>query len=91
MFAHVANNRQASTCCYGKRGKATEIFPIKCEKNGRCRDRTWDLGQVATFKAAFGRFAPEFDNYSQQDAQEFLVRLLDALHEDTNLVKWPKP
>ncbi|KAF4661520.1 Ubiquitin carboxyl-terminal hydrolase 31 [Perkinsus chesapeaki] len=46
---------------------------------------------VSTFKAAFGRFASEFDNYSQQDAQEFLVRLLDALHEDTNTVKWPKP
>jgi ubiquitin C-terminal hydrolase len=37
-----------------------------------------------TLKAHLGRFAPRFLGYSQQDSQELLSYLLDALHEDLN-------
>lgn len=32
---------------------------------------------------------PQFNNYSQQDAQELLLFLLNALHEDLKKVRWP--
>lgn len=35
--------------------------------------------------------ASHFDNYDQQDAHDFLLYLLDAIHEDLNLVHHPSP
>jgi|JI6StandDraft_1071083.scaffolds.fasta_scaffold20813_2 ubiquitin C-terminal hydrolase len=41
----------------------------------------WEL------KKAISNFAPQFAGYGQHDSQELISTLLDALHEDTNLVK----
>jgi hypothetical protein len=38
------------------------------------------------FKHVLGKFAPMFIGYQQQDAHEFMMFLLDALHEDLNRV-----
>lgn len=38
------------------------------------------------FKKKIGRFAPQFEGYDQQDAQELLAYLLDGIHEDLNRV-----
>ncbi|KAF4751194.1 hypothetical protein FOZ62_025157, partial [Perkinsus olseni] len=90
MGSHGEVAREFHQVC--SRMWATTEQPAPCVSDDADERRTkFPPLNVASFKAAFGRFAPEFDNYSQQDAQEFLVRLLDALHEDTNLVKWPKP
>lgn len=44
------------------------------------------------FKAQLQRFAPVFSGYQQHDAQEFLRKLLEGLHEDVNRVTAkPKP
>lgn len=37
-----------------------------------------------TFREALVRFAPRFSGFDQQDSQEFLLFLLDGLHEDLN-------
>jgi ubiquitin carboxyl-terminal hydrolase 8 len=37
-----------------------------------------------TFRDALVRFAPQFSGRDQQDSQEFLMFLLDGLHEDMN-------
>lgn len=37
-------------------------------------------------KRCIGKYAPQFNGYSQHDAQEFLAFLLDGLHEDLNRV-----
>jgi ubiquitin carboxyl-terminal hydrolase 8 len=37
-----------------------------------------------TFRDALVRFAPQFSGRDQQDSQEFLMLLLDGLHEDMN-------
>ncbi|RCI01699.1 ubiquitin-specific protease doa4 [Rhizopus stolonifer] len=37
-----------------------------------------------TFREAFVRVAPRFNGHDQQDSQEFLMVLLDGLHEDLN-------
>ncbi|KAI9322226.1 hypothetical protein BX666DRAFT_1892794 [Dichotomocladium elegans] len=39
------------------------------------------------FREALARFAPQFAGTDQQDSQEFLLFLLDGLHEDINLIK----
>nr|XP_053655854.1 ubiquitin carboxyl-terminal hydrolase 2-like [Cherax quadricarinatus] len=44
------------------------------------------------FKSQIQRFAPVFSGYQQHDAQEFLRKLLEGLHEDVNRVSAkPKP
>ena len=40
-----------------------------------------------TFKSNLEQFAPQFEGYDQQDAQEVLAFLLDGIHEDLNRVK----
>ncbi|KAI9490566.1 hypothetical protein BDB00DRAFT_875163 [Zychaea mexicana] len=45
-----------------------------------------------TFRQALVRFAPQFAGTEQQDSQEFLMFLLDGLHEDVNVVlERPRP
>lgn len=39
------------------------------------------------FKSNLEQFAPQFEGYDQQDAQELLAFLLDGIHEDLNRVK----
>jgi ubiquitin C-terminal hydrolase len=36
------------------------------------------------FKHVLGKWAPQFEGFSQHDSQEFLGTLLDGLHEDLN-------
>lgn len=38
-------------------------------------------------KQVIGEFQPRFRGYQQQDSQELLSFLLDALHEDLNRIK----
>jgi len=38
------------------------------------------------FKHVLGKWAPQFEGFSQHDSQEFLGALLDGLHEDLNRV-----
>ena len=38
------------------------------------------------FREAVGQFAPAFRGHEQQDSQEFLLFLLDGLHEDLNRI-----
>lgn len=40
-----------------------------------------------TFKSTLGRCQPLFSSYGQQDSQEFLSFLVDALHEDLNRIQ----
>ena len=42
----------------------------------------WAVFTPASLVFAVRRFIPSFDNYQQQDAQEFLDRLMDLLHEE---------
>ncbi|QDS75201.1 hypothetical protein FKW77_008825 [Venturia effusa] len=39
-----------------------------------------------TFKNTLGKYGPQFSGYGQQDSQEFMSFLLDALHEDLNRI-----
>ncbi|XP_050226704.1 ubiquitin carboxyl-terminal hydrolase 8-like [Mercurialis annua] len=56
--------------------------------------KLWTPGAVPVaprmFKLKVTNFAPQFSGYNQHDSQEFLVFLLDGLHEDLNRVKSKK-
>ena len=39
-----------------------------------------------SFKKTVGRFKSDFAGFDQQDSQELLAFLMEALHEDTNRV-----
>lgn len=39
-----------------------------------------------TFKNTLGKYGPQFSGFGQQDSQEFMSFLLDALHEDLNRI-----
>ena len=39
------------------------------------------------FKSMVDQYIPDMQGYAQQDAQEFLAFLMNALHEDLNRVK----
>lgn len=45
----------------------------------------------SAFRDAIGRFAPAFRSGEQQDSQEFLLFLLDGLHEDLNRIAQRPP
>lgn len=56
------------------------------------RDGATGPVNTGPFKAQIQRFAPVFTGYAQHDAQEFLRKLLEGLHEDVNRVtQRPKP
>ncbi|KAI7980762.1 Ubiquitin carboxyl-terminal hydrolase 5 [Camellia lanceoleosa] len=54
--------------------------------------KLWALGATPVapraFKLKLSVFAPQFSGYNQHNSQEFLVFLLDGLHEDLNRVKY---
>ncbi len=49
-------------------------------------DSTTGSVSPANFKKTLGNIAPMFSGYGQQDSQEFLSFLVDALHEDLNRI-----
>ncbi|PAV83508.1 hypothetical protein WR25_15949 isoform A [Diploscapter pachys] len=58
---------------------------------GELMKQMWS-GEITSFvprrmKSIIGQFAPRFNGYQQQDAQELMAFLLDGLHEDLNRVK----
>lgn len=42
--------------------------------------------QPRAFKNTLGKYGPQFSGFGQQDSQEFMSFLLDALHEDLNRI-----
>lgn len=46
--------------------------------------QSYNFVSPMTFRDALVRFAPRFSGTDQQDSQEFLLFLLDGLHEDLN-------
>ncbi len=48
--------------------------------------RKWSAVAPKDLKWMIGKFAPQFNGYSQHDSQELLAFLLDGLHEDLNKI-----
>ncbi|KAK3676083.1 hypothetical protein LTR78_003833 [Recurvomyces mirabilis] len=55
--------------------------------NGIYGDNSGGSFTPREFKTTLGRLQPMFSGYGQQDSQEFLSFLVDALHEDLNRIE----
>ncbi|KAK4987874.1 hypothetical protein LTR50_004326 [Elasticomyces elasticus] len=54
--------------------------------NGLYADNSSSCFSPRSFKSAVGRSNPTLSGYGQQDSQEFLSFLIDAIHEDLNRI-----
>lgn len=68
----------------GTKGQVTEAF---VELIRKMWSGTYSCCAPTTFKQTFSKWNSEFSGFSQHDAQEFMSKLLNNLHEDLNHVK----
>ncbi|KAI7888229.1 uncharacterized protein EV154DRAFT_448216 [Mucor mucedo] len=73
---HINRNNKTGT-----QGVLTESF---VELLRAMWSESYTFVSPMTFREALVRFAPRFSGFDQQDSQEFLLFLLDGLHEDLN-------
>lgn len=69
---------------FGTKGKVTEAFANLIR---RMWDKTNRYCSPSSFRRIFAEWNKDFSGYYQQDAHEFLSKLLDNIHEDLNHVK----
>jgi ubiquitin C-terminal hydrolase len=65
----------------GSGGEVFDAFKELCQERVRGTETPY---RPDKFKQAFGKFNAMFSDYGQHDAQECLMSILDALHEDLN-------
>lgn len=68
----------------GTKGQVTEEFCSLIRRMWSGENSSCVPGK---FKDAFSKWNKDFAGWRQQDSQEFLIKLLDNLHEDLNLVR----
>ena len=81
QFHHDLNTNGKIARRFGTSGDVTEQLALllKCLWNGQ-----YDPRVTSKFKEVIGRHAEQYQGTSQHDAQEFLLWLLDSVHEDLN-------
>ena len=67
-------------------GKQPKQSESASKKKKKYKDNRTKVISPHDFKSILEEFAPQFEGYSQQDAQELLAYLLDGIHEDLNRV-----
>ncbi|KAF0852793.1 ubiquitin carboxyl-terminal hydrolase [Andalucia godoyi] len=75
-YRHDLNNTR------GMKGSLAVEYGELIAEMGRVQNR--GCVSPSAFRSLFVRWAPRFQGYAQQDAQEFLRAALDGLHEDLN-------
>eukprot|EP01101_Sappina_pedata_P007029 TRINITY_DN3631_c0_g1_i1.p1 TRINITY_DN3631_c0_g1~~TRINITY_DN3631_c0_g1_i1.p1 ORF type:complete len:920 (+),score=262.23 TRINITY_DN3631_c0_g1_i1:158-2761(+) len=68
----------------GARGKLAKEYANVVENMWSGKNRAFE---PRYFKYELQKFSPQFSGYAQHDSQEFLICLLDGLHEDLNRIK----
>lgn len=66
---------------YGTKGELTEQLALVLKALWTCKDPS---DYSTTFKEVVERYGSQFQSSTQHDAQEFLLWLLDKVHEDLN-------
>lgn len=73
--------RKGQTKKFGTRGEVTEKLAVLLKSLWSCQYNS----QISSdFKMIVGKYGAQYRGYSQHDAQEFLLWLLDKVHEDLN-------
>ena len=77
----IKQNNKQNAKKHGMRGALTEQLALLLKSLWTCR-YTADVS--SEFKAIVGKYGNQYRGYAQHDAQEFLLWLLDKVHEDLN-------
>ena len=78
----IKRNNKQNAKKYGTKGELTEHLGMLLKSLWTCQ-YTPDLSSA--FKSVVGKYGSQYRGYSQHDAQEFLMWLLDKVHEDLNI------
>lgn len=73
--------RKGQTKKFGTRGEVTEKLAILLKSLWSCQ---YNAQISSDFKSIVGKYGVQYRGYAQHDAQEFLLWLLDKIHEDLN-------
>ncbi|XP_014676632.1 PREDICTED: ubiquitin carboxyl-terminal hydrolase 31-like [Priapulus caudatus] len=85
--ADLARNNKINARTYGTRGELTENLALLFKSLWVCEY----MPEVSSqFKSCVSKYGPQYRGSSQHDAQEFLVWLLDKVHEDLNIASKKK-
>jgi len=78
----IKRNNKQNARKYGTKGDLTEHLAVLLKS-------IWTLQYSSSissdFKAVVGKYGTQYKGYAQHDAQEFLMWLLDKVHEDLNV------
>lgn len=78
----IKRNNKQNAKKYGTRGELTENLATLLKSLWTCR---YSSEISADFKATVGKYGNQYRGFAQHDAQEFLLWLLDKIHEDLNI------
>lgn len=78
----IKRNNKQNAKKYGTRGELTENLATLLKSLWTCR---YASEISADFKATVGKYGNQYRGFAQHDAQEFLLWLLDKIHEDLNI------
>ncbi|ELU02243.1 hypothetical protein CAPTEDRAFT_227854 [Capitella teleta] len=83
----IKRNNKQNAKKYGTKGELTEHLAVLLKSLWSLK-YTHDIS--SEFKSIVGKYGSQYRGYAQHDAQEFLMWLLDKVHEDLNIASKKK-
>ncbi len=78
----IKRNNKQNAKKFGTKGELTEHLALLMKSLWTCQY----IADISNnFKSVVGKYGSQYRGYSQHDAQEFLLWLLDKVHEDLNV------
>ena len=78
----IKRNNKQNAKKYGTKGELTEHLALLLKSLWTCK---YNSDVSSEFKSVVGKYGSQYRGYAQHDAQEFLMWLLDKVHEDLNI------
>eukprot|EP00918_Siedleckia_nematoides_P076151 GHVU01166548.1.p1 GENE.GHVU01166548.1~~GHVU01166548.1.p1 ORF type:complete len:365 (+),score=36.15 GHVU01166548.1:391-1485(+) len=78
----IKKNNKLNAKKFGTKGELTEQLSILLKSLWSCKYKSCVSSE---FKSVVGKYGSQYRGTSQHDAQEFLLWLLDKIHEDLNI------
>ncbi|GIY20043.1 ubiquitin carboxyl-terminal hydrolase 31 [Caerostris extrusa] len=86
-FIHLARGNKAHSKRYGTRGEVTQQLGSLLKSLWSCQ---YNANISNKFKQSVAKYGPQYEGSEQHDAQEFLLWLMDKVHEDINVASKEK-
>ncbi|XP_013414847.1 ubiquitin carboxyl-terminal hydrolase 31 [Lingula anatina] len=78
----IGRHNKYSSKRFGTKGEVTDQLAVLLKSIWTCQ---YTPEVSSEFKSVIGKYGTQYRGYAQHDAQEFLMWLLDKLHEDLNI------